>query len=376
MSPDIGNTGYNKNNTVVTVHGRVGAGSVPEFPEVSKAAFPVAMQEAGSLKGPPLISGSRNGKGNFALPSEEAVSQQAEAPGTAGQGLSTSNEPDSIAPAKATDMQSSPSVLAAARGGAAERGKRHESNEGAAAVSGGRAGESQAAGKKPFTAQQHAVVAALMLVLKRAKLEGPVASIAAKAHLICNNNHTLVVVQHIGDEEGLPSMDHIEQMLQRGDRDLLNLLAMQCTAARFQPLQVFTRSVQCGSMIACTAAHSRREAAALARYQQVAELDRTYQEQNIPVTWSKTTVDSLVSRGVPECMAELIMLLPLLLAGLCQRCFRPPVPGQGTTLDYAALDHLFPGSCHSCATMYRHEALRAGLALTLTQLLLCILYWG
>ena len=305
------------------------------------------MQEAGSLKGPPLVSGSRNGKGNFALPSEEASPQQAEGPGTADQGLSTSSEPDRSAPAGASEMESLPSALAAATGGAPECGKRHESSEGAATASCGRAGKSQAASRKPFTPQQHAVVAALMVVMKRAKLEGHVASVTARARLICNNKYTLVVVQYIGDVEGLPSMNQFEQMVQRDDRDQLDLLAMQCTVAGFQPLHVLTRSAQCRAMTACISAYSRGDAAVLARHQQVAELDRQFEKQSFPLTWRKATVNLLAWRGVPERVAELIMLLPMLLAGLCKRCFRPSDTGQGATLDYAALDHLFPGSCHS-----------------------------
>ena len=348
------------------VHGRVGTGSVFASPEVSKLAFSVAMQEAGSLKVPPLVSGSRKGKGNFALPSEEASPQQAEAPGTADQGLSTSNEPDRNAPAKVPEMQSSPSVLSAATGGALECGKGHESSEGAATASGGRAGKSQAASRKPFTPQQHAVVAALMVVMKRAKLGGHVASVTARARLICNSKHTLVVVQYIGDGEGLPSMSQFEQMVQRDGRHLLDLLAMECTVTGFQPLQVFRRSVQCEAMTACTSAHSRGDAAVLARHQQVAELDRQLEKQSFPLAWRKATINLLVWRGVPERMAELIMFLPLLLAGLCKRCFRPSDSGQGATFDYAALDHLFPGSCHFYTIKHRHAASIAGITSAMT----------
>ena len=330
----------------VAVHGRIGTGLVLDSPEVSKQAFSVAMQEAGSLKGPSLVSGSVNGKGDLALPPEEAAPQQAEAPGTADQGLSTSNEPDRSAPVGASEMESLPSALAAATESAPECRKRHESSEGATTASGGRAGKSQAASKKPFTPQQHAVVAALTVVMKRAKLGGHVASVTARARLICNSKHTLAVVQYIGDGEGLPSMKQFEQMVQRDDRHLLDLLAMECTVAGFQPLQVFRRSVQCEAMTACTSAHSRGDAAVLARHQRVAELDRQLEKQSFPLAWRKATINLLVWRGVPERMAELIMFLPLLLAGLCKRCFRPSDTGQCATVDYAAVDHLFPGSCY------------------------------
>ena len=46
-------------------------GSAPGFLVVSTLAFSVAMQEGGSLDGTPVVSGSSQGKGAVALPSEE-----------------------------------------------------------------------------------------------------------------------------------------------------------------------------------------------------------------------------------------------------------------------------------------------------------------
>ena len=304
------------------------------------------MQKGGSLEGPPLVSASSQSRGRAALPSEQAAPQQAEAPGTAAQGLGNSDEPDKAASAEAPEMQASPAVLAAATGDANEHEKRRKSSEGDARASGSRAGKSQEVSGEPLSPKQHAVVVALIVVMKRALLEGHDAASVARQRLLCNNWDTLVVLQFISIGRELPSIDHIEQALQTEGQDLLDTLARQCTAAGFQPLQVFGRSVQCEVTFACKAAQSRGEAAVLARHQQVAELDRAFVKRSFPPTWGKTTVSLLLRQGVPKRMAELIMLLPLLLEGLCKRCFRPSDMAPGGAVVYAALDHLFPGSCH------------------------------
>ena len=320
---------------------------------VSTRAFSVAMQEGGSLERPRMVSGSSQGKGRVALPSEEAAPQQAEASETAEQGLGNSNEPDRAAPAEPLEMQSSPAVAAAATKDADGCGRRRKN---AATASGGRAGSSQAVSSKPLTAQQHAVVAAVMVVLKRATLEGHVASITARARLFSNNKHTLVVLQFIRDDKELPSMKYIEQRLQRDDLDLLDLLARQCSAAGFQPLQVFTTSVQCGVVTEWKANYTMGEALALARHTQVAELHRVFVEHGLAPTWIRATVNLLVRQGVLARMAELVMVMMLLLAELCKRCFRAD-PRQDGAAGYAALEHLFPGTAnfHRPCTSMRHQ---------------------
>ena len=304
------------------------------------------MQKGGSLEGSSLVSASNQSRGRAAMPSEQAAPQQAEAPGTAGQGLSTSDEPDRAAPANAPEMQSSPAVIAAATGDADECEKRRNSSEGAATASGSKLDTSQAASGRPLTQQQHAVLAALMVVMKRARLEGPEAARLAGERLFCNNRYAVVVLQFLSNERELPGMKDIERMLTTAHQEMLDIIARQCTAAGFQPLQVFSKSVQCGVMAAYEEAHSMGEAAVLARHQQVAELDRLFVMQPFPPTWSETTVSLLLRQGVPKRLALLIVLWPLLLAEVCKRCFRPSDPFHGDAFHYSALDHLFPGSCH------------------------------
>ena len=233
-----------------------------------------------------------------------------------------------------------PAALAALHEDAPESEEDHDSSEGAATALSSKLAMSQAVSGEPLTAQQHAVVAALMVVMKRAMLEGHEAVSAAKMRLLNNDWHTLVILQFIDDGEELPSIKDIEQRLRRSDQTMVDMLALQCTAAGFQPLQVFTRSVQCGAKAACRAAHNRVPAG----HQQVAELDGVFEKYSFPATWGKDNVDPMVQQGVHESMATLIMLLLLLLTELCKRCFRPSDDWQTGAGEYAALDHLFPGS--------------------------------
>ena len=135
--------------------------------------------------------------------------------------------------------------------------------------------------------------------------------------LLCNDWHTQAVLQYVRAGQELHSISNMEQMLQIGDqedRDVLDALATQYSAAGLQPLQVFTRSVQCGVMPACRAAESRGEAAVLARHQQVAELHRQMDKHRLTAAWVRSNVDLLVRQGIDEAMAELIMLALVLLA--------------------------------------------------------------
>ena len=261
-----------------------------------------------------------------------------------------------------------PPAVASAIRDAPEHGKRRESSEAAVTATSSSSQKSETVSGEPLTPQQHAVLAALLVVIKRALLEGHEAFEIAKMRLLNNNWLTLVILQFICDGKELPSIKDIEQMLRRADQRMLDTLAMQCATAGFQPLQVFTRSAQCGVKTACRAGHNRVPA----RHQQVAELDRLFKEFSFPATWGKDNVDLMVQQGVHESMATLIMLLLLLLTELCKRCFRPSDDWQTGAGEYAALDHLFPGSCPSYTTTFRHAALVAGISEVMTQLILYI----
>ena len=305
------------------------------------------MQEGDSLEGDRLVYWFKKGRGR--VPAFSAKLALAGFSGTS-------------APRELPEIPLSPAVVASAIRGASKRGKRCKSSEGAATASSGTAG-------KPFTAQQHAVVAALMVVMKRAMREGHEAVLTAMTRLLCNNLYTVVVLELMGEDQELPSMKAIEQALLGEGQDLVDLLARQCAAADFQPLEVFTRSAQCGAMTACKLAHSiavansPQRAAALTRHYLVAELEEHFEKHSLPPTWGNTTSNLLMRQGIPRGMAELVIYLVPLLEGLCKRCFYPADPWQGGAREYAAMDHLLPGSCHFCTVMYRLAKMAARITL-------------
>ena len=281
------------------------------------------------------------------MSSEKAAPQQAVTPGTADQGPGNSNEHDRAAPAEAPEMILSPAVVAAATADPSKTERNCRSSEGAGAASGGKPGKTQAVSGKPprsLTPQQRSVVAAIMVVMKRAMLEGHEAFMTARERLWSNNFCTLVVFQFFSNEEELLSVNITEQMLRVPNLGPLDALAMQCAAAGVRPLQVFSRSIQCGVMIACRVACSRGEAAALARHQRVAELHEVLAQHTLTATWLRYNVSLLMRQGALERVAELIKLELVVLAGLCKRCFRPSDTWHVGMLDYAALDHLLPGT--------------------------------
>ena len=233
----------------------------------------------------------------MALPSEEAAPQQAEAPETAEQGLGGSNEPDRAAPAEAPETQSSPAVVASAIEGAPERGKRRKSSEGAATASGGRAGRVRQSAAEPLTVQQHAVVAALMVVMKRAMLEGH-GRLTARARLLCNNMYTMAVLQYIRDQEELPSIKSVEQMLQerRPGSPRPSCRAVRLLRAS-SPCKCSPEVCSAGPWQSAGQLTQGGEPQRLPGTQQVAELHRVLVEHSLPPTWSKGNFQPVGAAG-------------------------------------------------------------------------------
>ena len=96
-----------------------------------------------------------------------------------------------------------------------------------------------------FTPEQQAVAAALMVVLKRAMRDGSEAALAAKQTLNNNNAATRPFLKSLPDDGPLPSMQQVEQTASTQLLESLAKLAKQCSAATCQPLEIFSRSVQC-----------------------------------------------------------------------------------------------------------------------------------
>ena len=115
--------------------------------------------------------------------------------------------------------------------------------------SGSRQKQEGSAGSRRFTPAQQAVAAALVAVLKQAMTGGREAVNEAYETLLINNRTTLPMALFICKlllgEGLLPTMQMMEQRASVEIWQSLTILAEQCKAADLQPLEVFSRSVQC-----------------------------------------------------------------------------------------------------------------------------------
>ena len=197
------------------------------------------------------------------------------------------------------------------------------------------------ASKRPFTQAQQAVAAALMVVLKRAIKNGREAAIAAKQILISNNPATRPFLMMLPDDGKFPTMKYVEQRAPARLQDSLSLLADQCDLAGFQPLEVFTRSVQ------CTTHKAARESVAAKgemheRMQQLGMNLQNLKPRLHQPSWAAKTVSSLTAFGLPDALAVLIVVFLTTFRLLQSDDYVPATP----PLQYhprADLDHLLPG---------------------------------
>lgn len=103
----------------------------------------------------------------------------------------------------------------------------------------------EAADSGRFTPAQQSVAAALLVVMKRAMRGGREAASTARQTLVANNAQTHFLLALIPDSRDCPSIRTIEQSAPSMLLDSLSLLAKQCASAGCQPLEVFTRSLDC-----------------------------------------------------------------------------------------------------------------------------------
>lgn len=101
------------------------------------------------------------------------------------------------------------------------------------------------ASSRQLTPDEQAVAAALIVVVKRAMRGGREAALAAQQTLINNNPATQPFLKSLPADGPLPTMQHVEQTASKQLLESLTKLAKQCSAATCQPLEVFSRSVQC-----------------------------------------------------------------------------------------------------------------------------------
>ena len=83
-----------------------------------------------------------------------------------------------------------------------------------------------------------------MVVLKRAMKDGMQGGLAAAQTLITNNPATQPLLDLLPKDGPLPTIQQLEQKASVQLQISLTMLANQCKAAKCQPLEVFTRSMQ------------------------------------------------------------------------------------------------------------------------------------
>ena len=178
-----------------------------------------------------------------------------------------------------------------------------------------------------------------MVVLKRAMKGGKKAALAAKQKLISNNPDTQPLLEMLPVDGPLPTMQRVKQQASERLLDSLTKLAEQCSAAQCQPLEVFTRSVQ------CTTHKSARESLAVKgriyqRQQRLHQLDRALArlERELPTGSSIMHHHvGLRQQGVPPYVASLTANFLQYYGMLRAHCNQP------ATEHRSDLDHLLPG---------------------------------
>ena len=191
---------------------------------------------------------------------------------------------------------------ASASGSAACAGHQQQQQEAPSAKDGGSASathqseprrkQAGSAGGRRFTPDQQAVATALMVVMKRAMMGGGREGIIAAWHTLVTNNSATKPMLRMLLEEGAPTLSVVEQCASTELHESLSTLARQCEAASCQPLEVFTRSMQC----------TRRQADI-----QVMHFEKWAHLGTQDAQWCRKTVGALQQLGAQRSMAELIV---------------------------------------------------------------------
>ncbi len=124
----------------------------------------------------------------------------------------------------------------------------HGSSARPAAESASGQNHAEAAGSRRFTPAQQAVAAALMVVVKRAMMPKH-KIIYTMLTLEFNSPATRPFLMMLPKNGSLPTMKDLEQRATAQVLESLTKLASQCAAVSCQPLEVFTRSVQCDARV-------------------------------------------------------------------------------------------------------------------------------
>ena len=198
------------------------------------------------------------------------------------------------------------------------------------------------AGGRRFTPAQRAVAAALMVVVERAMKDGKDAACEAMLTLGTNSPATRFLLVMLPEEGALPTMKDLEREASELCHGSLTFLAKVCAEARCQPLEVFTRSVDCTACKAALQAMSAPDGGVCEK------LKQTPQQPEIPpLSWFQETEQALQQLGAQQSMAVLILSF---LKFYMNQMSDDKDTEEATRLDIA---HMLPGTFQSLST--RHD---------------------
>ena len=196
------------------------------------------------------------------------------------------------------------------------------------------------AGSSRFTPAQQAVVTALMVVMKRAAKDGREAASAAKLTLVSNNVATWALLSMLPEEGALPTVKQLEDRATDKLLESLTKLGEQCAAAQCQPLEVFTRSMQCTAHR--TAANSMAAILKMHKRQQQKKL------QLVPPSWRQEKLQYFQQVVVKQSLADLMV-------GFLHVAKLHGIDNNAVSLFRPYLNHMLPGRPQSFNLQTAHE---------------------
>ena len=252
----------------------------------------------------------------------------------------------------------------------------------AAAASQGRAAGAvpEAEEWRPFRPHEQKVATALLAVLKEALKECRASFISAKEALICNQPPTSSLLRLMPDEGKLPSLRQLEGSASVAARDWLGFVSEQCAAAECQPLELFTRSVQCTMHLSALRSNQAGTAFA-ARLQRLQAIERSLGVPYEPESGSTAGIqDALLKRMAELAEHDVAPFIPQLIAVILNDAIlflgatrlselRAYQLHAGWNSNFVAcVDHMLPGEHTSTVhNQQRHSAARHSVLITAAQ---------
>ncbi len=216
----------------------------------------------------------------------------------------------------------------------------HEGSARRADDSGPSQNQEGSTGSSRFNPAQQAVVTALMVVMKRAAKDGREAASAAKLTLVSNNVATWPLLSILPEDGALPTVKQVEDRASDKLLESLTKLAELCAAAQCQPLEVFTRSVQC-------TAH-RAAANSIAAFLRMHKRQQQKQLQHVPPSWRQERLQYFQQVVGQQSLADVMV-------GFIHVAKVHSIDNDAVSLFRPYLNHILPGRLQS-STQHIHNS--------------------